>query len=483
MSADSPKRKRIRSVLHRRRDAAGRASFELDRGALKDMAAIIVGALLLVVASFWLASRYIRPAPPDSFVMSTGPEGGAYHLFARRYRDILARDGVTIELKPSQGSIENLERLNAPGAEVQAALVQAGVAAGGSLNDLRSLGAVYYEPLWIFYRGAREATRLNELADRRIAVGPQGSGTRALALELLRAVGADIGRPSVEALGGAAAADALQAGRIDAVFVVGAPDAPIVQRLAKADGIRLLSLSNAEAFARRFPYLTPLTLPSGVVDLAAHVPPREVTLLATTATLVVRADFHPALAFLLLNAASEVHSRAGLLARRGEFPAARESELTLSPEAERYLRDGPPFLRRYLPFWLANLIERMVVLLVPLFAVLVPVFKFLPSLLDWRVRRRVFRWYREVKHLDEELAHDPDPAQAPAMLQRLDEIERGVARTSVPNAYSDYAYNLRTHLDVLRKRILRVTRRGMPAEEQRRDEPALTPARPPRSSG
>jgi hypothetical protein len=341
--------------------------------------------------------------------------------------------------------------------DVQAALVQAGVAAGTALDELRSLGAVYYEPLWIFYRGKRELTRLHELAPLRVAVGTEGSGTRALALELLQAIGADTARANFQPLGGAQAAAALRSGQLDAAFVVGAPDAAVVQDLLHAEGIRLLSLDNAEAYARRFPYLTALTLPSGVLDLRAQIPPRNVTLLATTALLVVRADFHPALAFLLLNAASEVHSRPGLLNRQGEFPSARASEFELSPDAARYLRDGPPFLRRYLPFWLANLIERMLVLLVPLFAVLVPVFKFLPSLLQWRIKRRVFRWYGEVRYLEEELALDPAPAHAPAMLERLDEIERGVARTSVPNAYSDYVYNLRTHLDVVRNRILRTT--------------------------
>jgi TRAP transporter TAXI family solute receptor len=472
------KRKRIRSILHRRKGAPGLA-FELDRGALKDMAAIIVAAVLLVIASFWLASRYIRPAPPDSFVMATGPDGGAYQLFAQRYRDILARDAITIELQSSRGSIDNVQLLTASGSNVQAALVQAGASAGAAPEELRSLGALYYEPLWIFYRGARELARINELAALRVAVGTEGSGTRALALELLRAVGADTGRANFQPLGGAQAAEALRAGKVDAAFVVGAPDAGIVQQLLHAEGIRLLSLDNAEAFARRFPHLTALTLPSGVLDLRAHIPPHEVTLLATTALLVVRADFHPALAFLLLNAASEVHSPSGLLQRHREFPAARESEFALSPEAERYLRDGPPFLRRYLPFWLANLIERMVVLLVPLLAVLVPVFKFLPALLDWRIKRRVFRWYGEVRYLEEELALDPDPAHAPAMLQRLDEIERGVTRTSVPNAYSDYVYNLRTHLDVVRNRILRTTRPAAPAPESAPADAMLNPAEPP----
>jgi TRAP transporter TAXI family solute receptor len=471
-------RKRLRSFMRRRPGEPG-LHFDIDRAALKDAMLIVVPALIIVIGAFWIASRFIRPAPPERFVMATGPEGGAYRLFAQRYRDILARDGITIDLRPSAGASENLQLLTDPDSKVQAALVQAGMTVGDGTVRLESLGSVYYEPLWIFYRGARELTLLNELVDKRIAVGAEGSGTRALALELLRAVGARVEEERFQPLGGAAAADALMQGAADAAFVVGAPDAPIVQRLLTAGGIRLLSLENAEAFTRRFTYLSVRTLPRGVLDLAAQIPAHDITLLATTATLVARKDFHPALALLLLNAASEVHSPSGVLQGHKEFPAARESTIPLSKQAERYLEGGPPFLQRYLPFWVANLIERMLVLLVPFFAILVPAFKILPSLWEWRSKARVFRWYGEVKYLEDDLIRDPDPAHAPQMLQRLDAIELGLSHTSIPNSYSDYAYNLRTHLDIVRGRILRLARSGERASEPVAQAPINDPPPPP----
>lgn len=417
---------------------------------------MVLPGVLIILAAFWIASRYIRPAPPDTFVMSTGAPGGAYHLFAERYREILARDGVTIELKPSAGSMDNLARLRDPSAGVDAAFVQSGTADPKRDSTLHSLGSIYYEPLWIFYRGTTELTLINHLKGKRIAVGADGSGTKVLALQLLKAVGLD--EPSVTILphGGNAAADGLAAGKIDAAFVVGAPDAPVVQRLIRAEGVRLLSIANAEAFNRRYPHLSALTLPRGVIDLAAQIPQRDVTLLAATATLVVREDFHPALAFLMLHAAAEIHSGSGILQKHKEFPAARESEFQLNDQAQRYYQSGPPLLRRYLPFWLANLIERMLVLLVPLFAVLVPAFKVLPALIEWRVKSRVFRWYGEIKFLEDELARDPDHEGMQQMLVRLDDIEQGVSGTSVPMSYSDYAYNLRTHIGVVRARIHRL---------------------------
>jgi TRAP transporter TAXI family solute receptor len=446
-----------RSVPERRRRIR-------DFAALKDPLLVAVPIVLIVLGAFWLASTFIRPAPPTRFVMSTGPEDGGYHRFAQRYRDIVARDGVDLELRPSAGSLQNLERLRDEGSGVEAALVQAGAGGARPFPELRSLGAVYQEPLWIFHRLSGAPSKLNQLQGRRLAVGAPGSGTRALAMELLQAVGIDASNSELQFLSSPDAADALVQGRIDAAFMVGSPDAPTVQRMLRTENVRLLSLSNAEAFTRRFPYLTALTLPTGVLDLAAEIPAREVHLLATPATLVVREDFHPALAYLLLHAAAQVHSHAGLFARRGEFPAARESEFALSEEAERYLQNGPPFLRRYLPFWLANLIERMVVLLVPLFAVLIPAFKMLPALLEWRVRSRVFRWYGEIQFLEEELGRAQGGMDAAAMLARLDEIEAGVTRTRVPKAYSHFIYNLRTHIDVVRNRIHRLIRQRDPEE-------------------
>lgn len=454
-AADPPPRKRIRSPIVRRSEDGSRMPIRLDTGALMDLLVTVGPAVIVIVAAFWVATLFIKPAPPHTFVMSTGAEGGAYHLFAQRYRDILARDGVRVELRASAGSLENLQRLRDPNHEVGAALVQGGLAPAAGDSGLLSLGAVFYEPLWVFHRGKAPLDRLNPLAGLRIAVGPEGSGTRALATQLLGAVGANAAPTRLLPLGGSAAADALEKGEADAAFVVGSPDAPVVQRLVKAKGVRLVSLSNAEAFSRRFPFLSVVRLPRGVVDLAADVPETDVTLLATTASIVVREDFHPALAFLLIYAAAEIHAQPGVLHRQGEFPTAREADFPLSDEAQRYFKSGPPFLQRYLPFWVANFIERMLVLLVPVFAVVVPVFKILPAVLEWRVKRRVFRWYGELKFLEAEVASAPDSGRTDEFLDRLDAIERGVNATPVPTSYADYVYHLRAHIEVVRRNIER----------------------------
>jgi TRAP transporter TAXI family solute receptor len=443
------RRHRIRALV-RKPAGSGR---RFDKDAIKDLLIIIVLPALLVIAAFWIAARYIQPAPPSAFVMTTGAAGGAYHLFSQRYRDILAREKITITLKPSAGAMENLQRLQNTDSEVEVGLVQAGMVAGDSTAGLQSLGAMYYEPLWIFSRGKAKIERLGQLSGKRVAVGAEGSGTRALSLLLLEASGIDASSTLLSPLGGNDAAKALVEGTLDAALLVAAPDAPAVRELAKAKNVRLASLAQAEAFTRRFTFLTAITLPRGAIDLATDLPAGNIVLLATTAHLVVKKDFHPALSSLLLQAASEVHGGAGVLQKAGEFPAPRESGFVLADEAKRYYKNGTPFLQRYLPFWIAVLIERLAVLLLPLIAVLLPLFKILPVVIQWRNKSRIFKWYGELKYLEGEVATQPDPTLLDGYLQRLDAIEDGVNKTRVGTSYSDYLYNLRSHIDLVRNRL------------------------------
>ncbi len=430
-----------------------RTFMRLDKETFKDLLITAGLPIIAVIAAFWIAARFVKPAPPDTIVMTTGAGGGAYHLFAQRYRDILARERITIQLKPSAGSIENLQRLQDGKSQVDVGLVQAGVVSGEPPAGLRSLGAMYYEPLWVFYRGKEEIDKPSQLSGKRVAIGPEGSGTRALPLQLLRASGADNPPTKLLPLGGNDAVKALIDDTVDAALLVASPDAPTVQALAKAKDIKLASLVQAEAFTRRFPFLTAIRLPRGAIDLAADLPSQDVTLLTTTANLIVKEDFHPAIGYLLLQAATEVHGRAGVLQKAGEFPSALESEFPLTDEAKRFYKSGTPLLQRYLPFWIANFIERMAVLLLPFLAVLLPLFKILPALIQWRNKSRLFRWYRELKHLESQVAANPDPARLDGYLNRLDEIENGVATTRVGTNYSDYVYNLRLHVDLVRNRL------------------------------
>ncbi len=429
---------------------------------LHEALTIWLPALALVIAAFWLTDRFVKPAPPDHITLSTGAADGAYHQYALRYQRILAREGIRLDLDPSSGSVENLARLKDDHANVDAGFVQGGLgrlslapaAAEADATKLYSLGNLAYEGVWVFYRGKREFTRLTELAAARIAVGPEGSGTRKVALDLLAAHGVDAKSAQLSPLTGSAAIDALKAGQLDAMFLIAAPEAPVVQELAAARDLRLMSFANAQAITRRFPYLAPVTLAQGVFDLKADLPPKDVQLLAARTSMVVREDLHPALVYLLLEAAAEIHSAPGILNSAGEFPSPLATDFPLSEEAQRYYKSGPPLLQRYLPFWLANLVERMLVFLVPLIGVLLPVIKFLPGVLTWRRRQRINRWYGELKKLEQDLAsHDLSQAELNRHLQRLEEIEEAARELALPLDFSDKVYTLRQHIDFVRSRL------------------------------
>jgi TRAP transporter TAXI family solute receptor len=438
-----------------------RARILRHKPTLHEALTIWLPALALVIAAFWLTDRFVKPAPPDHIRLSTGAADGAYQQLALQYQRILARNGIRLELAPSSGSVENLARLRDDNAHVDAGFVQGGLGrlalepvAETDATRLYSLGNLTYEGVWVFYRGKRELARLTELAGARVAVGAEGSGSRKVALDLFAAHGIDAKSARLSPFGGSAATDALKAGQLDAVFLIASAEAPVIRELAGAPGVRLMSFANAQAIARRFPYLAPVTLAQGVFDLKANLPPKDVQLLAARAGMVVREDLHPALVYLLLEAATEIHSAPGILNTAGEFPSPVATDFPLSEEAQRYYKSGPPLLQRYLPFWLANLVQRMLVFLLPIFGVLLPVVRFLPGMLTWRRRQRINRWYGELKTLEHDLAaREPSRAELGDHLQRLEEIEEAARELALPLDFSDKVYTLRQHIDFVRSRL------------------------------
>jgi TRAP transporter TAXI family solute receptor len=412
----------------------------------------VILAVVLVIAAFVVAFRFVQPAPPRTIVISTGSPESGYHRTAQRYQQILARDGVHLELRTSVGALENVGRMMDPGSGVQVGFVQAGTSFAANAPDLVSLASLYYEPLWVFYRGPA-ISDLDGLRGRRIAIGPEESGSRTLALQLLAMNAAVLPPTELVPVGGNEGAEQLARGRVDAMMYVGPPDAPVVERLVTSPGVRLLSFDRARGYARRFPFLTPLVLPRGVYDFARNLPAEDVTLLAPTANLVARRELHPALAYLLLRAASQVHGEATLVSARGDFPVLKDADFPFSDEAKRYFRAGTPLLQRYLPFWAANLVDRMWIMLVPVLAVALPLVRLLPPLYAWRVRSRIYRWYAKLKEIEIELDEQQSAEQLGGMLARLDEIELAVNHIPTPLAFSENLYVFRSHIDLVRARV------------------------------
>jgi TRAP-type uncharacterized transport system substrate-binding protein len=422
----------------------------------RDLLSVGLPILLIVALAFWGASRFIKPAPPSRLVISTGGESGAYHRFGALYKDVLARFGIEVVLMPSAGSNENLARLRDPAVAVDAAFIQGGTARYGQDEEIEALGEFYYEPLWVFYRAGlspKPLEQITALKGRRIAIGASGSGTQHLALEILAANGMSNENSRLVEVGGLALVEKLKHGEVDAVFAVGPTQSALVWSLLYADGVSLMNLAHAQAYARRLPHLSALTLPRGAIDLVRDIPPQDTSLVAPTSTVMVRGDIHPALVDLLMQAATEVHGSPGVFQRPGEFPRAGVTGFPLSREAERYFKSGKPFLQRYLPFWAATLIDRMVVMLVPLLAVLLPLFKFAPSIYGWRIRSRIYKRYGELKFLESELDENPQRHSREEWLERLDRIERDVNRMPTPLTFADMLYTLRGHIGLVRARL------------------------------
>ncbi|HEY7140740.1 MAG TPA: TAXI family TRAP transporter solute-binding subunit [Methylomirabilota bacterium] len=406
-----------------------------------------LGAAALVIAAIWYTTSALSPLPPRTVTMATGADGGAYQEVGKRYREVLGRHGITLKLLPTAGALENLALLRDPRSGVGIGLLQGGITSQKESPDLAALGTVFYEPLWFFHRGVLEGRDLEALRGRKISIGPEGSGTRALVLQLLARQRIGQGFAQLLALSHQEAAEALIRGEIDAAFMLAAWDSPAVRQLVTEDGIALVSFPRADTYVALYPFLSKLTLPAGVGDMAKNRPPAAVTLFAPKASLVVRKDLHPAIQSLLLDAAEQVHSGPGIFHQTRQFPTAEAVDLPLSDEARQYYRSGRPFLQRNLPFWLAVAIGRLLVFLIPLVGVMYPLFRLTPALYAWNVRRRIVRMYRDLKDLEEDA---PSPGALNEGLERLEERARHL---QVPLFYSDSLYTLRLHIAMVRERL------------------------------
>ena len=411
----------------------------------------------LLIAAYW----YLDPQPPKRVTLATGPAGSAYANFGERYAAALRANGITVALQPTSGSSENLQLLRSGDADV--AFVRGGSAdpVADEEAGLSSLGSLFYEPLWFFYRSdtARRVDRktgtlttLAQLKGLRVNVDKAGSGVPEIVEKMLDANGLKPGDLILSNLEQAAAAEALEAGLLDVIVLASAPQSRQVRRLLRAPGVALMAFAQSDAYARRFAFLQPVTLPRGVVDLAQDMPPDDVALLAATTSLLSREATHPALRQLFAQSAQALHGEAGWFNRARDFPNTRTSELPVSPEGDRAINGTPPFWQRYLPFWASNLVERMWLVLGGLLVLMLPLSRVVPPLYQFRVRRRVFRWYARLREIEAKV--EAKEGDRDALLGELDQLDRVVNKVAVPLSYAEELYALRNNIYAVRKRLL-----------------------------
>ncbi|HEX5613302.1 MAG TPA: TAXI family TRAP transporter solute-binding subunit [Burkholderiales bacterium] len=419
-------------------------------------------ALLLLLGAYFI----LKPQPPRRVVLATGPGYSDYAQFGKRYQQELKQHGIEVVLRPTEGSSINRRLLSEGKEEVDLGFVR-----GGSSEALRkdeekgglplvALASLFLEPVWIFYRedaakklpGGRLAS-LTQLRELRVNTGGRGSGATVMLYRLMDANGIRRDALKLDRRDQGEAVAALFGGELDAMVLISAPEAPPVQALLFEPGVSLFEFEQAEAYSRRFSYLSPVVLPRGVADLVHDIPPRDTRMLAPTTMLVAREGTHPALMQLFVQAAHRIHGEPGWISRGGQFPSTQNLELPLARESERYFRSGPPLLQRYLPFWLANLVDRMWVALISIIAILIPLSRVVPPLYAFRVRSRIFRWYRSLRQIENEAAANGKPVEE--LLAELNRLDAKAERIAVPLSYTDELYNLRTHIGLVRDRVRR----------------------------
>ena len=426
---------------------------------LRDLAVSVGPFIFVTVALLVLAYWWLDPNPPKRVTLATGPAQSAYEEFGKRYAKALAAEGIEVVTVPSDGSAANLQLLRS--GQVDLGFVQGGTSdySDDDEEKLASLGSLFVEPLWLFYqeKSARKLvpgavlTSLTQLAGLRINMGTPGSGVPSLMAKLLESNHIDMSTLQTSKLAQTPATVAFLSGELDAIVFASAPESLMVQMLLQTPGVKLMNIAQSEAYSRRFAFLSPVRLPRGVVDLAANIPPEDVRLVAPTTTLVARTSTHPALLQLFAQAGNQIHGGAGWFKHSREYPNIENNELPIAKEAERAIKNGSPLLQRYLTFWMANLIERMWLVLSIILALLLPLSRIVPPLYAFRVRSRIFRWYGQLRNLEVRI----ETGDHIALMSELNELESHAEKVTVPLSYADELYALRSNIQLVRKKLLR----------------------------
>ncbi len=411
---------------------------------------ILTPILAIVYAGFWGAYQFVSPAPPREISISAGNIHGTYYAYAEKYQQQLALDGISLNILESKGSRENIRRLL--NNEVDVALVQGGTAYAD--ENLLSLGSLYYEPVSIFYKKDLDLHRLNDFSGLKISIGIEGSGRHMLANQLFAINHVNSTNTEFFYMTPLESLKQLKSGVLDAVFFVSSINSPVIQELLQNKNFSLFNFERADAYSQVLPFLSKVTLHEGIIDFKNNIPQQAIKLIAPTANLVVRDDLHKSLSILLLQAMEKNHGNNNLFSSHGFFPSEQLTAFPVSDVAERFLKVGPPFLMKYLPFWIATFVDRMIVLTLPLMLLIIPLFKIVPPLYRWRIRSKVYRWYEQLQKVDDRIhVARLSNEEYEDLLQEIDRISEEVSKLNTPLSNADQVYNLLIHIDLVRKSI------------------------------
>lgn len=413
---------------------------------------VVVPIIAFIIASFYITAQFIEPSPIKEITIATGSKSGNYYKTALEYKKLLEAENVKVTILNSAGSVENIELLKQNKADI--AFVQNGIVTNETAPNIKSLASIYYEPLWLFYRNdGYTIDYLIQFITKKIAVGRIGSGTRDLAVQLLKDNGIDESNSTILDYNTKEAKEALLSNKIDAMFVVSSHKSTDIKELLADPKINLFSVKRAKAYSRKYPFLEALKLYEGTLDLYKNLPDENKNLLATTANLVVKKEFSEELKRLVLKKVVEVHNKKDLFAKAGQFPNSLNMRLELDEQAQKYFKYGDTWLEKIFPYWIASNIDRLKILLIPLLTLFFPLFKGFFPLYNWTMRSKIYKWYDEVRDIDEQV-DNLDKNKLQNQLDTLEKLRYEISKeTKVPLAYMGEYYNLQLHIDHIINKI------------------------------
>ena len=418
--------------------------------------AILVSVLMGLIAALFTGIWFILPQPPQTLTIVTGFPDGLYSQFANHLKIELAKEKITLQIRNTGGSVDNLALINDPNSGIDLAIVQSGVGDPVKYPELLSLAGIFYEPLWVWYRQpafTKEGgalTQLSQLQGKRISIGNDGSGTQILSNAILKLNEINADLVKLEKLKPDEAIEKLQKGELDVAFIVAAGEAPILKKFYQIPGIRLMNFDQAEAYTRVLPYLDRIDIPRGIISIAHDQPKQDIRTIASTATLVARNDINPATVSLLLGTSYDILRNYSRLQKPGQFPSSKGLDFPMDMDAEIFLRDGPSFFYRHLPFWGAVWVERFIKILIPLLIVLIPVFTYLPAIFNLSLKVKLSRLYKILKNI-EKRSNSPDNYLL--LHTELLNLEKRIQQIKVSAMQSKEVYDLKAHVALVRHQL------------------------------
>ena len=413
----------------------------------------LIAVILCIVGLSWVALDYFVPAPPSKFFFATGGRNQIYQAIGERYRDVLARSNINLEVKLTNGAVENISLLNDPASGFKAGIAQGGISDSNQSPDLLSLGRINYQVYWIFHSATETLNDLRQLKGKRVALGPQGSGQRPMTEKILEASGVSSETTTLLGLSAQDAVNAINEGQIDALFLPFALDSPILHSLLRNPRVRAMSFTEAEALTRIFPFLVRLVLPRAVIDFERIVPASDLILIAASNVVLVRKDIHPALIDLLAQAIVETHGKPGIFQQAGEFPSLTDPEFPVAQSARDFYKNGPSFLNRYLPFWMTSYAQRTIAVLAAVLAIVLPLVSYAPKLFRSVVENRLRFLYRRLRAIEASLQNDTTAVEQSALEADLESVDRAANILRVPIRHSELFFSLKVHIDLVRARL------------------------------